>query len=62
MLAHSRSILFVTAGISADSGLPTYRGSGGLYDIDTTEDGLPIERALAGDICGIPELTRKHRP
>jgi len=61
-LVHSRSILFITgAGISADSGLPTYRGSGGLYDIDTTEDGLPIERALAGDIMrDYPELTWKY--
>ena len=61
-LARSRSILFVTgAGISADSGLPTYRGSGGLYDIDTTEDDLPIERALAGDIMqDFPELTWKY--
>ena len=62
MLAASRSILFITgAGISADSGLPTYRGSGGLYNIDCTEDGLPIERALAGDILrDYPELTWKY--
>lgn len=61
-LARSRSILFITgAGISADSGLPTYRGSGGLYNIDTTEDGLPIERALAGDIMqDYPGLTWKY--
>lgn len=61
-LARSRSILFITgAGISADSGLPTYRGSGGLYNIDTTEDGLPIERALAGDFMrDFPELTWKY--
>ena len=61
-LARSRSILFITgAGISADSGLPTYRGSGGLYNIDTTEDGLPIERALAGDIMqDYPDLTWKY--
>ncbi|NQT12205.1 MAG: hypothetical protein HQ582_05630, partial [Planctomycetes bacterium] len=33
LLADSRSLLFITgAGISADSGLPTYRGIGGLYD------------------------------
>lgn len=61
-LARSRSILFITgASISADSGLPTYRGSGGLYNIDTTEDGLPIERALAGDIMqDYPDLTWKY--
>jgi NAD-dependent deacetylase len=32
-LGRARSILFVTgAGRSADSGLPTYRGIGGLYN------------------------------
>jgi NAD-dependent deacetylase len=45
------SILFVTgAGISADSGLPTYRGIGGLYDRETTEEGFPIEVALSGEM------------
>ena len=47
------------AGISADSGLPTYRGIGGLYsDGKETEDGMAIEEALSGytmrtrpDIC-----------
>ncbi len=62
LLAASRSILFITgAGISADSGLPTYRGSDGLYNLDTTEDDIPIERALSGDILADhPELTWKY--
>jgi len=48
-LRESRSVLFVTgAGISADSGLPTYRGIGGLYEQDETDDGIPIEAALSG--------------
>jgi NAD-dependent deacetylase len=55
----ARSILFITgAGLSADSGLPTYRGIGGLYDADATDEGLAIEDALSGtmlrarpDIC-----------
>ncbi len=48
-LERARSILFVTgAGISADSGLPTYRGIGGLYEEAHTEEGLPIEAALSG--------------
>jgi NAD-dependent deacetylase len=48
-LRGSRSVLFVTgAGISADSGLPTYRGIGGLYEQDETDDGIPIEAALSG--------------
>ena len=42
-------ILFITgAGLSADSGLPTYRGIGGLYDTDVTDHGVPIEQALSG--------------
>lgn len=49
-LREARRVLFVTgAGISADSGLPTYRGVGGLYDGAGTEDGLPIEVALSGE-------------
>ncbi|MFZ1866136.1 MAG: NAD-dependent deacylase [Polyangiales bacterium] len=48
-LQQSRSILFVTgAGVSADSGLPTYRGIGGLYEQAHTEEGIPIEVALSG--------------
>ncbi len=59
LLAASRSILFVTgAGISADSGLPTYRGAGGLYSLGTMDDSLPFERALSGDmLCAHPEVT-----
>jgi NAD-dependent deacetylase len=45
----ARSVLFVTgAGISADSGLPTYRGVGGLYDRAVVDEGFPIEVALSG--------------
>jgi NAD-dependent deacetylase len=48
-LEQSRSLLFITgAGISADSGLPTYRGVGGLYDVKTTEENMPIEELLSG--------------
>jgi NAD-dependent deacetylase len=62
LLAASHSILFITgAGISADSGLPTYRGAGGFYRLDTTEDGIPLERALSGDLLADhPELTWKY--
>ena len=53
-LSRSRSILFVTgAGMSADSGLPTYRGVGGLYDRGETEEGLAIEEMLSGPPLGI---------
>ncbi|WP_304350108.1 Sir2 family NAD-dependent protein deacetylase [Comamonas testosteroni] len=56
LLATSQRTLFITgAGISADSGLPTYRGIGGLYEDDLTEEGVPIEEALSG-------LMLRHRP
>jgi NAD-dependent deacetylase len=58
----AKSVLFVTgAGISADSGLPTYRGIGGLYDRATVEEGLPIELALSGSMMQArPELCWKY--
>lgn len=47
-LSRAKSVLFITgAGMSADSGLPTYRGIGGLYQDRHTEDGFPIEVALS---------------
>lgn len=47
-LQQAERILLITgAGLSADSGLPTYRGIGGLYNGHTAE-GLPIEAALSG--------------
>ena len=49
LLSTARRILFITgAGLSADSGLPTYRGVGGLYEGTLTDIGLPIEQALSG--------------
>ena len=43
------SVLFITgAGLSAESGLPTYRGVGGLYNQGKTEEGLPIEEIVSG--------------
>jgi len=55
-------LLFVTgAGVSADSGLPTYRGVGGLYNRGDTEDGVTIEQALSGPVLyRRPELTWKY--
>ncbi|WP_183167860.1 NAD-dependent protein deacylase [Azomonas macrocytogenes] len=44
-----RILIISGAGLSADSGLPTYRGLGGLYNGHTTE-GLPIETALSGNM------------
>ncbi len=62
MLGEAESVLFVTgAGISADSGLPTYRGVGGLYSSGATEDGVTIEEALSGPMFARqPALTWKY--
>ena len=62
LLKKAKSVFFVTgAGISADSGLPTYRGIGGLYNEKTTDEGIPIEMALAGEmIAHRPEVTWKY--
>lgn len=62
MLLGSSSVLFITgAGVSADSGLPTYRGVGGLYDVDTTAEGYAIEEILTGEMLRQdPELTWKY--
>lgn len=60
--AGARRILFITgAGISADSGLPTYRGIGGLYDGNATDEGYAIEDALSGEMMRHrPEITWKY--
>lgn len=62
VLAPARRVLVITgAGISADSGLPTYRGIGGLYDSELTEDAIPIETALSGPMLRArPALTWKY--
>lgn len=61
-LARAKRVLFITgAGISADSGLPTYRGIGGLYERGATEDDVPIEVALSGEMFREqPSLTWKY--
>ncbi|MEO1339069.1 MAG: NAD-dependent deacylase [Myxococcota bacterium] len=62
-LRSARRLLVITgAGLSADSGLPTYRGVGGLYEDDpNTEDGIPVEVALSGSMFRQrPELTWRH--
>lgn len=49
-IQNAERILIITgAGLSADSGLPTYRGLGGLYN-GLTAEGLPIEAALSGSM------------
>jgi NAD-dependent deacetylase len=59
-MGRARRLLFVTgAGMSADSGLPTYRGRDGLYRAqETTAHGYSIEQALSGPMLRTrPEVT-----
>ncbi len=62
VLGTTQRWLFITgAGISADSGLPTYRGIGGLYDKENTDEGIPIEEALSGAMMrSRPDVTWKY--
>ena len=62
LLRRDPSVLFVTgAGISADSGLPTYRGVGGLYNDGGVHEGMAIEEALSGPVFRRrPEITWKY--
>ena len=57
----SRVLAITGAGMSADSGMPTYRGVGGLYNDQTTAEGVPIEQALSGPMFARdPALTWKY--
>jgi NAD-dependent deacetylase len=61
-LSQAKRVLFITgAGISADSGLPTYRGVSGLYNDTKTEEGVSIETALSAHVFATrPEITWKY--
>lgn len=63
LLRPEQRLLFITgAGLSADSGLPTYRGTGGLYDAGRpTRHGVSIEEALSGWMLeSEPEVTWEY--
>lgn len=62
LLKCAKQILFISgAGISADSGLPTYRGVSGLYNDNATDEGYRIEAALSGQMfLQKPEITWKY--
>ena len=63
LLRPDRRMLFITgAGLSADSGLPTYRGVGGLYGNDRpTRHGYAIEEVLSGPMMHQrPEVTWEY--
>lgn len=59
LLRQSERVLFITgAGMSVASGLPTYRGNGGVYAGGVTEDGIPYELALSGQMLETrPDVT-----
>jgi len=61
-LRAAERVLFITgAGLSADSGLPTYRGVAGLYEDQLTAEGLPIEVVMSGEMLqSRPELTWQY--
>lgn len=61
-LRGAQRVLFITgAGVSADSGLPTYRGVGGLYEDRLAGHNLPIEAILSGEMLQRrPALTWRH--
>lgn len=57
----SRIFVVTGAGMSAESGLPTYRGVGGLYNSGETEQGMTIEELLSGGTFRRqPKLTWKY--
>jgi len=63
LLRPNRRLLFLTgAGLSADSGMPTYRGCDGLYRSERlTRHGLPIEQALSGTMLAErPDVTWEY--
>lgn len=58
----AESLLFIVgAGLSADSGLPTYRGVGGLFEGVLTQEGISIEEAISKNMLQTrPEVTWKY--
>jgi NAD-dependent deacetylase len=62
LLRRARRVLFITgAGVSAESGIPTFRGRGAAFACGMTEDGIPFETALSGPTFQqTPEVSWKH--
>ena len=62
LMQDAERVLSITgAGISAESGLPTYRGIGGLYNDKDTDHDIPIEQALSGMMMASrPDITWKY--
>ncbi len=61
-LEYKDALLFITgAGISAESGLPTYRGVNGLYEDEIVDNGYRIEEILSASVFSAnPSLTWKY--
>jgi NAD-dependent deacetylase len=62
LLADARRVLFITgAGVSAESGIPTFRGSSAAFAQGLTEDGIPFEEALSSSTFERnPQLSWKY--
>ena len=49
LLRSAQRVLFITgAGVSAESGVPTFRGATGAFANGLTEEGIPFEEVLSG--------------
>ena len=62
LLNHASRVLVITgAGVSAESGIPTFRGSTTAFPKGLTEEGIPFEEALSGpSFLRYPELSWKY--
>jgi NAD-dependent deacetylase len=62
LLKGAGRVLFITgAGVSAESGIPTFRGSSAAFAQGLTEDGIPFEEALSGSMFRRrPEVSWKY--
>jgi NAD-dependent deacetylase len=62
LLKGSRRVLFITgAGVSAESGVPTFRGATGAFANGLTEEGIPFEDVLSGPMFQRnPKLSWKY--
>jgi NAD-dependent SIR2 family protein deacetylase len=50
LLRDGRRVLFITgAGVSAETGIPTFRGATGAFADGLTEEGVPFEELLSGE-------------
>ena len=62
LLRDSRRVLFITgAGVSAESGIPTFRGAAAAFPDGRTEEGEPFEHVLSGSTFLLePKLSWKY--